>query len=334
MTWRAGGFVFFFAFASCFFATPTLASSLRLGIVRSNLVWLDATDWESRLELMRDLGIKRFRTDLRDAGTTEHFLDISRSARDKGLQQVVLIMMSDDESQRVHDTEEFRSLCGWSGGIAAVSTIDLQKWRQRLTSQLQQLKDVRSDILAFEIFNEIDWRCFNGDIPLHGLATDQVYEASARRYREVLQIAKEVINSFFPEAKILSAGMANIGLQGNVPDGAFDPGRFLALAGIGDLVTGIAEHFYPSGDDSTVYLTKIMTSVASFNKPIWITEFGASIDLGPSLRYETYSAYLRIMETSGVEQAYLYSLDGDDPAFRLVDHGRPTPETRIFQEYL
>lgn len=265
-----------------------------LGMVRSNLVWDSTQIREQDIAGSASVGAKWFRDGFFAAASPADFVDIVSKAKSKGMKMLALVTADPSDYDAgwnafVHKGSTFKSLCGWEAGVLPLSTINYEKFRSRLHAQFDAIKAANLTVDAFEIGNELDWVCFNGDIPLGQVPTEAQLVIAARAYAWFLHTAYTVIKDprYFPNAKIITFGMANIP-SSHVPHShVLEPAAFVArlrnFEGYNylNLVDGYGTHLYP---DSTRLSDKnarsgqetLHRNVASLgsDKSWWITEWG------------------------------------------------------------
>src|SRR5271169_539618 len=162
-------------FLGCLFI-PSLVSGFaqareEIGIDRSNLTRESEAVQEKTLQDIHALHATWFRDVL--SGTNPQgiakFVNEVRLAKQNNLNFLANVLQSsadyDDGYQGKNSGEDFRKCCGWSQGSAQLSQINLTKLAQRLRTQFDAVKVANLTIDAFEIGNEDDWICFNGDVP-------------------------------------------------------------------------------------------------------------------------------------------------------------------------
>jgi hypothetical protein len=85
--------------------------------------------------------------------------------------------------------EDFRKICGWSGGDGKLSQINLTKFAQHLRATLDAVKAANLTIDAFEIGNEFDTTCYDADVPVGHAASEKEIVIWLRGYGEFLKAA-------------------------------------------------------------------------------------------------------------------------------------------------
>ena len=127
---------------------------------------------------------------------TADFVEVVRQAKQAGLKMLVAVTQSlDDYNNAVADNAgpAFHKLCGGPGGSLKFSQIDLKKFKDRLRGLLAALKAARLAVDTFEIGNEVDWVCFNGDVPFGHDAGPNDVAIAVRGYARFLEAAADMI---------------------------------------------------------------------------------------------------------------------------------------------
>src|ERR1039458_2896880 len=205
--------------------------------------------------------------------------------------------------------EDFRKRCGWPQGSSQLSKMNLAKLSQRLRFQFDAVKTANLTIDAFEIGNEVDWICFNGDVPGGRVPTEQEFMTAVRGYAHFLKTAAEIIRDphYFPNAKIITFGIAHGSDRWDKPPHHFsNPARMVALLrnldGFNYLdnaiyhVDGYGTHIYPNPDNLEQSVTELIRQDAAIlapDKPFWITEWGLPSDKYPNKQRQTRSEGIR-----------------------------------------
>ena len=199
--------------------------------------------------------------------------------------------------------EDFRRRCGWSQGSSQLSRLDVETFAQGLRTQLDAVKAANLTIDAFEIGNEVDWICFNGDVPDGHTPTREEWMTAVRGYARFLRAAAEVIHAphYFPNAKIITFGMAHGSDRWDKPPHHFSkPARMIAalrtLDGFNYLdnaiyhVDGYGTHIYPDMNNLRQSVTDLIRQDATIlgpDKPFWITEWGLDAKKYPNKQGQT-----------------------------------------------
>jgi hypothetical protein len=183
-----------------------------IGIDRSNLTRESEAVQQKTLRDIHALHATWFRDVL--SGTTPQmiakFVTEVRLAKQYNLKFLANVLAAqadyDEGYQSQNAGEEFRKRCGWPQGSSKLSQINLAKLAQRLRIQFDAVKAANLTIDAFEIGNEVDWICFNGDVPDGHTPTEAELTTAVRGYAHFLKVAAEVIRDphYFPNAKIIT----------------------------------------------------------------------------------------------------------------------------------
>ena len=171
-----------------------------------------------------------------------------------------------------------------------LSLINMDKFSARFRAQFDDLKAAKLTPDAFEIGNEFDGICFNGDVPDGHEASSAEFTTAVRAYAHFLRTAATLIHSreYFPSAKIITFGLAHGSDKWDKPLHNFvNQGRMVAqlqnldnfnyLSNASYHVDGYGSHIYPSGDSVAQSATNILRAdVAALgtSRPIWITKWG------------------------------------------------------------
>jgi Glycosyl hydrolase catalytic core len=241
---------------------------------------------------IRALGATWFR-DVYVANTPhglDDFVNELRMAKQLKLKLLVeLLPVSDDFDgiQPENGGDEFLKLCGWRSGSRKLSLIDLNKFSQRIRAQFAALKAAGVTVEAFEVGNEFDLICFNGDVPNGHEATQAEFVTAVRAYAHYLKTAAEAIRAYYPNAKILTFPLAAVRDEWDTGMHHFrNPARMIAqlrdLDGYNYLdnasyhVDAYGLHVYPTRNRiAKTTREKVGSTVAVLSdKPIWITEWG------------------------------------------------------------
>jgi len=286
-----------------------------IGIDRSNLTKESAAVQEKTLQDIHALHATWFRDVL--SGTTPQtvakFVNEVRLAKQDNLKFLANVLAAqadyDEGYQSQNAGEEFRKRCGWPQGSSKLSQINLAKLAQRLRIQFNAVKAANLTIDAFEIGNEVDWICFNGDVPDGHTPTEAELTTAVRGYAHFLKVAAEVIRDprYFPNAKIITFGIAHGSDRWDKPPHHFsNPARMVALLrnldGFNYLdnaiyhVDGYGTHIYPNPDNLEQSVTDLIRQDAAIlgpDKPFWITEWGLPSNKYPNKQGQTRSQAFR-----------------------------------------
>jgi galactitol-specific phosphotransferase system IIB component len=213
----------------------------QIGIDRSNLTRERVAAQEKTLQDIQALHATWFRDVL--SGTTPQtvakFVNELKLAKQDNLKFLANVLPAqadyDDGYVNPDAGEDFRKRCGWPQGSSQISKMNLSKLAERLRFQFDAVKAANLTIDAFEIGNDVDWICFNGDVPDGHAPTEQEFMTAVRGYAHFLKTAAEVIHDphYFPNAKIITFGMAHGSDQWDKPPHHFsNPARMIVACGI------------------------------------------------------------------------------------------------------
>ena len=291
------------------------AQAEEIGIDRSNLTRESEAVQQKTLQDIHALHATWFRDVL--SGTTPQglakFVNEVKLAKQNNLKFLANVLANqvdyDEGYQNQNAGEDFRKRCGWSQGSSKLSQINLTKLTQRLRTQFDAVKAANLTIDAFEIGNEVDWICFNGDVPDGHTPTEAEWMTAVRGYAHFLKTAAEVIHDphYFPNAKIITFGIAHGSDRWDHPPHHFsNPARMIAalrnLDGFNYLdnaiyhVDGYGTHIYPNPDDLEQSITDLVRQDAAIlgpDKPFWITEWGLPSNKYPNQQRQTRGQAIR-----------------------------------------
>jgi hypothetical protein len=301
------------------FPTTSTAQTAEIGIDRSNMTRQSEAVQERTLQDIHALHATWFR-DVLSAGTPQNmaaFVNEVRLAKKNGLKFLANVLPSAaDYDNPVNENagEDFRKRCGWAQGSSKLSQINLAKFAERMRAQLNAVKAANLTIDAFEIGNEADWICFNGDAPNGHEPTQADWMTAVRGYAHFLKAAAEVIRDphYFPTAKIITFGIAHGSDRWDKPPHHFsNPARMVALLknldGFNYLdnaiyhVDGYGTHIYPYADNLEQSVTDLIRHDAAIlgpDKPFWITEWGLSANAYPNKKGQTRADGIRDFYTT------------------------------------
>lgn len=280
-----------------------------IGIDRSNLTRESEAVQEKTFQDIQALHATWFRDVL--SGTTPQgvakFVNELKLAKQNNLKFLANVLPAqadyDDGYVNPDAGEDFRKRCGWPQGSSQFSKMNLAKLSQRLRFQFDAVKAANLTIDAFELGNEVDWICFNGDVPDGHAPSEQEFMTVVRGYAHFLKTAAEVIHDplYFPTAKIITFGIAHGSDQWDKPPHHFsNPARMIValrnLDGFNYLdnaiyhVDGYGTHIYPNPDNLEQSVTDLVRQddvILGPDKPFWITEWGLASNKYPNKQGET-----------------------------------------------
>lgn len=319
-----------------------------LGIAQSDLVW--NTNPMPTVSGIANLGSTWLRTNMRATSLASTFAGIVVAANHANQHVIAQILVDPDDfdnpaGSTANNTTAFTQLCGYSGGALRVSQTNVALFTRRFTSYLKSLKAAGAIVEAFEIGNEYDWACFNGDIPLGGSAIKAAsLTPFIQKYALLVKAAKQVMTTYYPQSQLITFGAANC-FMFVTTSCVQDPQNLLAalqnINGLNylDFVDGFGEHLYPSPTDIPSALTALqnISKVLGVTKPFWITEWGFNNTSGQS-RYLEFRQFLELMNSTGsipVAHLMLYNYASAD-SWSLLSGGATgsvDAEARIFPQY-
>ena len=289
-------------------AVSALASAQEIGIDRSNLSTKSEQDRIRTVTGIRTIGAQWFRDGYTSkAKGVADFVDVVRLAKEQNLKVLINVLPVNEDydpgAEPTNGGAEFAKRCGWSSGSRRLSLINMDKFSARFRAQLDALKAAQLTPDAFEIGNEFDWICFNGDVPDGHEASSAEFMTAVRAYAHFLRTAATLIHSpeYFPNAKIITFGLAHGSDKWDKPSHHFaNPGRMIAqlqnldnfnyLSNANYHVDGYGSHIYPSADSVAQSTTDILRADAAAlgaSRPIWITEWGLDSKRFPNKSGET-----------------------------------------------
>ncbi len=264
-----------------------------------------------------------------DSGAdAQMFVDSVQHVHRRGIKFLAVIGPSGNDFEPQDFIDPATSGCPW--GTHALSKINLAKFEHRLRTHFDALRAAGESVDAFEIGNELDLYCNDADMPKTSefaahqwtwFLTDAQTRAFAAGYAPFLQTFAQLVREYFPNAKIITFGMANptgnsaplIRALASVPDSAGHSIDYTAL------VDGYGSHLYFSSATTLDMVTRATASLEAQaavlphiqNKPLWITEWNeeASAFWGSHKWYFQYAANhqpggdLNLPDTNGVYPA-------------------------------
>ncbi len=246
-----------------------------LSIARSNMAWIRDP------QIMRNITDVLTRRDFDNAwvrdgikgGTPdeyERFLDHMETVNKAANKRLLLIawpsaLDADDPStaRAYVKNKTFEAECGWDTGALMPSKVNLQKYSKRLVDTLIDLKRRGVDVGAFEIGNEINVTCYNGDLPVDRAPNSSERNAFIKKYAQILRVSAVSIRSVYPHAKIVSAGFVVKHAEANGDECIQEP-RYLCKPGS---LIGALDKIYDKGETKS-YLSKYVDFVGMHLYPL------------------------------------------------------------------
>ncbi|MBO9667479.1 MAG: hypothetical protein J7501_11790 [Bdellovibrio sp.] len=321
-----------------------------LGIAQSNLTWDE--NYSSTVEEISLLKTRGLRTNARSSGELNKFVAVVKKANNSGLNVVVNINQEAEDYDNAslstaHAGNAFRKQCGWANGQLRFSQINPQKFAKRFEAYLKSLSEAKASVSAFEIGNELDWVCFNGDIPLGTSITSARgfdLKAFTTKYSQIIAISRTLIDKYYPKSKLLSFGMANCFLFTD-KSCVLDSYNMVASLksqnsngkNVLNMIDGIGEHFYTETNQIWKARQTLIDHSAKLgiSKPYWITEWGYK-DQEHSDRSQAFLTFLEYMNSSyniPVSHLFLYNYNKENEWSLRKDNGSLDPAARVIGKY-
>ena len=333
------------------------AGAFAVGVAQSNMIWESKPKQASIFAGLHTMGVRWFRDSFAyPPNRIPDFVDVVRQAKQAHLKMLVVVLQDASDYDGPNPTAEnagpaFKKRCGWPGGSFKLSRIDLTKFRARLRGLLVALKAAHLTVDAFEIGNEYNWVCFNGDVPFGRPATAKDILIAKRGYARFLEAAAVTIRNprLFPRAKIITFGMshADTGWDENPPHHLPNPAAFVAslrsLDGKNYLdnaryrIDGYGSHVYPEANDiarSTAATLAKDTAALGTRLPVWITEFGLRREQFPNRQGESRAQAMKLFfntlaKTKGTAFGPVFYYNYNSPSWGLTDaRGQLLPAAR------
>ena len=266
-------------FVAILLAGSCFAETLKLGINSTNLAWVgDKKRQFEILDEIHSLGAKsvRLAMPMPHLPTYEHIAYCNKL----GLDVVVFIVgpekdiyfdpgtpVRDGDGQVIYD-------------LPPLSKMNVDQFLTLFRYYMVTLRDHNLKVSAIQLFNELNWSAFNGDLPLvegGAFVTHQNYRefdfvedwaAGIRKYRTILREARSITDHVFVgkqhlKPKLVSCGYArpDDGFLAKVKGCVIDPSLFLDILGGNHplakscdnafrYVDGVGVHLYPEVMDT------------------------------------------------------------------------------------
>ncbi|QHI70794.1 hypothetical protein [Tichowtungia aerotolerans] len=252
--------------------------TLKLGINRTNLAWVESKERQFEiLDEIHALGVKSIRLamPLPHLPTYEHI----RYCNKLGVDVVLLVLSPEkdiyfDPGTPIRDGDDEVIY-----DLPPLSEINEDQFLTLFRYYMVTLREGRLKVEAVQLFNELNWAAFNGDLPLvegGAFITDENYRdyefvgqwaAGIRKYRLILKEARRIVDQVFEKEpqlkpKLVTCGYARPDDQflAKVSGSVIDPSLFLdilggrhSLAGSRDnafrYADGVGVHMYPEKMD-------------------------------------------------------------------------------------
>jgi len=266
-----------------------------VGIDRSNLIWESPHVQAQAMRGIHALGAQWVRDGLsgHSPSTDAAFVQELSFAKQDGLKFLAIVgVKSGDYDAGYHNPnpgDAFKKACGWQTGSPEISRVDIARFKSRLKQQLDAVKAAGLLIDGFEIGNEYDSSCFDGDVPFGHEASAEEFENVVGGYAHLLRAAATLIHNpaYFPAAPIITFGIAHISDRTDKFNHHItDPDRIIAalqdFGGFNYLdngdykISGIGSHIYVGVDGIDTKAPQLLAAdaVAGGGMPVWITEWG------------------------------------------------------------
>ena len=294
--WSTAAFVFFAAAGTA--ETQDAGPDIMFGVCRPNLGWEADEKAEGILDSIKESGAKCVQLTLRE--NIEVTLRHARYCNSINLPVVLLIMPLETFME---NGAEPRPGNGSLWTVYGLSQIDVRKFEKMFGECVKFLNDEGVEIIGIEVFNEINWADFNGDLPVNegvGVVLDEnnykdhafseKYFTGMGKYSQVLAAMRNAIDSAYPEtglrkpeiilgSSVLVSDMNWLGkIGGSVADLGFHykvlagkvPGAG-GISGVFDNVDAYAVHVYPADIeyDCALYPEKIEKFVRKNIDPLF-----------------------------------------------------------------
>lgn len=246
-------------------------TSLQFGFCRPNLMWVsDKEKCKEILDGIKASGAKCVQLTLREnSDPTLRHIEYANSI---GLPVNMLIMpMQDFMLDGAKPRPKSKNF--WS--VHGISQVDLKKFEKKLDELFMEISRRRLDILSIELFNEINWVDFNGDLQTvegGAIINEENYRkfpfmknyiAGMEKYTKLVSILRRKIDEAYPKGEnkpLLVCGSPVLGgdsnwlnkVGGSVIDLSFHykilSGRFKEAPkaeNVFDKADAVAAHIYP-----------------------------------------------------------------------------------------
>lgn len=178
-------FIIFFNSTLNIFASNEVALGLHVGNINTG-TYVDADKIINTVINMKVPSVRIIYQKPKNKSTTAY---VVKQLNSRGIDVLITILpdASDYSSPSIsysnypNGSVDFEKLCGSPGWkwMYKYSTVDQSLYRQRLTDLLNEINRMGGVVSAFEVGNEADWACFNGDIPVVATNnTDKPYDLS------------------------------------------------------------------------------------------------------------------------------------------------------------
>lgn len=346
--------------------TPAAADSIIVGAVRSNLYQLSENNFILAMKGVKNGPFHSLRNRLATSLTVGQIqkdaqLNAERMAslQALGIKNFLVPLQPAASDFDNPDPWKYPGLCEHARALP-YSQVNLSKYRARLETNLKEMKKRGVKVIAFEIGNEINTACYNADVPVRDATappTPDEFKLVYSGYANVIKAAVETVHrrEYYPDAKIISAGLAGVRATKyngrNIPH----PGRIIdalrlipynasGKTSVYDLIDGIGIHYYARGNSASIEgvrlaLADLDRDTKAGGKPYWITEWfaGSRNDPDGDNLYRQFREYYSaaINAPVRVEALYIMNLGHYAGGVNLVDSNyNYYPDIRFFREII
>ncbi len=316
-----------------------------LGIAQSNLIqswrYTNGLTVAQTITNIGALGATWIRTDIRDSSLASTFSSVVSACKTAGLNVLAVIDIASEDytgsnGNVTNNNATFTSKCGYSGGSQRVSLIDITNFQTRISNYLTDLTNNGLLVDAFEVMNEPDWVCFNGDVPLTSNPPANSVASYWTHMGDMIQAIYPLIKAYNPNAYIISGGLACVrtSTTGSIPD----PWNILLNwkttdnNNVSEYLDGYGLHFYSLNAGSINNLIGNFT----LTLPLWITETNSSDgSLTDSVKYTQMRSMLDTYNSTNVQIAAIFIYDyinGGSP-YDIYSSGSNAGYSKIFTQY-
>jgi hypothetical protein len=274
-----------------------------LGLQRSGIEWEKRNVVDQIFSEITPLAPKWVRIAVRGSALKDNLVYQAKKVKQLGSKlHLVFIDDAEDADDPANppyanaNDPTFTQICGWNLGIMPISAVNIAHYKNRIEAHLSALKANGITPDSVEVGNELDWFCFNGDIPSSGTIGDVAFAKTTQKYSEILKTTFLAVTKNDPATKVITFGYANVPSSfstKNIP-----PTRFLnALKDINgvnyleEYAHGIGIHMY---NHETMQRDFTECANLAAGKPVWVTEFG--LNRTNLSGWDRFDAYMNLLE--------------------------------------
>jgi len=360
-------------FLALLFISPQKISAgdTKIGLHVGNINSSDKINADKIISNLTNMGVKSVRLIYQYPSTKEITAYSVKELNDNNIDVLITILpdasdysdASTSYSNYPNGSSDFETLCGSVGWkwMYKYSSIDQSLYKIRIESLITEINRIGGKVTAFEIGNETDWACFNGDIPVkkngsnsYDLSQTSFLSDTVTGYARTLKTSYESIKYLQPNASVLTFGAANTYLYDPLKPHINYPNFLLWLTNIGGInylttySDATAMHFYPQTITSigiAEAISPAFTNTAKYRNKFWITEFGfgkslpqlttssGSVEASRLFTYHNFFKALDSLNQITIERAYLYSYEQSDWTIMSPDSS-PLLSAQIFKQYI